>query len=61
MLNSLPITLDAIESGSYEFSPTNILDDALEPVIWIGLLWVTVTVVRALRLRKDTQDAYWGV
>ena len=55
------ITLDAIESGSYEFSPTNILDDALEPVIWIGLLWVTVTVVRALRLRKDTQDAYWGV
>jgi hypothetical protein len=33
----------------------------LEPLMWIAILWVTTTIVRAVQARQAQGERYWGI
>ena len=32
-----------------------------EKIMWIALLWITMTIVRALQSKQAQSDRYWGI
>ncbi len=57
----LEIATNVLSGQNYEFSVRGILDDLLEPMMWIALLWITTTIVRALKARQAQGEKYWGI
>jgi hypothetical protein len=57
----LQIAQNVLLGGDYEFSVKRIFDDLLEPLMWIAVLWVTTTIVRAVQARQAQSDRYWGI
>ena len=44
-----------------EFSVQGIWNVMLEPLMWIAVLWVTTTIVRAVQARQAQSERYWGI
>lgn len=57
----LQIAQNVLLGDDYEFSVKRIFDDLLEPLMWIAVLWVTTTIVRAVQARQAQSDRYWGI
>ena len=57
----LQIAMDVLEGKDYEFSVQGIWEVMLEPLMWIAILWVTTTIVRAVQARQAQADRYWGI
>ena len=57
----LKIAMDVLEGKDYEFSVQGIWEVMLEPLMWIAILWVTTTIVRAVQARQAQADRYWGI
>ncbi len=57
----LAITTDVLRGNEYAFNPTQIFNDGLVPLIWLVVLWITITIVRALQARQTQSDRYWGI
>tara|TARA_B100000287_G_C20668804_1_gene792668 strand:+ start:515 stop:1636 length:1122 start_codon:yes stop_codon:yes gene_type:complete len=57
----LAIAIGVLDGQDYEFSVQGILNDLLEPLMWIAVLWVTTTIVRAVQARQAQSDRYWGI
>ena len=57
----LGIARDVLTGAGYEFSVQQIWEDMLEPLMWIAVLWVTTTIVRAVQTRQAQADRYWGI
>ena len=57
----LKIAEEVLLGDGYEFSVRGIFDDLLEPLMWIAVLWVTTTIVRAVQARQAQSERYWGI
>ena len=57
----LQIAMDVLTGEGYEFSVQGIWDVMLEPLMWIAVLWVTTTIVRAVQARQAQSERYWGI
>ena len=60
----LTISIDVLgdsNTAGYELGFYNIINDLSTPIMWIGLLWVTMTIVRALKSKQALSDRYWGI
>jgi putative membrane protein len=57
----LEIAQNVLTGVNYEFSPNAIFNDLLEPMMWIAVLWVTTTIVRAVQTRQAQSERYWGI
>ena len=57
----LQIAMDVLTGAGYEFSVQGIWDVMLEPLMWIAVLWVTTTIVRAVQARQAQAERYWGI
>ena len=60
----LTISIDVLgdsNSTGYELGFFNIINDLSTPIMWVGLLWVTMTIVRALKSKQALSDRYWGI
>tara|TARA_B100001996_G_scaffold382721_2_gene375401 strand:- start:1287 stop:2459 length:1173 start_codon:yes stop_codon:yes gene_type:complete len=57
----LKIAEEVLRGIDYEFSVRGIFDDLLEPLMWIAVLWVTTTIVRAVQARQAQSERYWGI
>ncbi|MAS31568.1 MAG: hypothetical protein CMA39_01565 [Euryarchaeota archaeon] len=57
----LTIAMDVLTGAGYEFTVQEIWNDMLEPLMWIAVLWVTTTIVRAVQARQAQSERYWGI
>ena len=57
----LSIAEEVLTGKGYEFSVRQIWADMLEPLMWIAVLWVTSTIVRAVQARQAQAERYWGI
>ncbi|MDE0557521.1 MAG: DUF373 family protein [Candidatus Poseidoniaceae archaeon] len=60
----LTISIDVLGDSNttgYELGFYNIINDLSTPIMWVGLLWVTMTIVRALKSKQALSDRYWGI
>jgi putative membrane protein len=60
----LTISIDVLgdsNTAGYELGFFNIVNDLSTPLMWVGLLWVTMTIVRALKSKQALSDRYWGI
>ncbi len=57
----LDIAIKVLTGAEYEFSVEGIWEVMLEPLMWIAILWVTTTIVRAVQARQAQADRYWGI
>jgi hypothetical protein len=57
----LQIAMDVLEGKDYQFTVQGIWDVMLEPLMWIAVLWVTTTIVRAVQARQAQSERYWGI
>ena len=60
----LTISIDVLgdsNTAGYELGFINIVNDLSTPLMWVGLLWVTMTIVRALKSKQALSDRYWGI
>ena len=60
----LTISIDVLgdsNTNGYELGFINIVNDLSTPLMWVGLLWVTMTIVRALKSKQALSDRYWGI
>jgi len=60
----LTISIDVLGDSNttgYELGFINIVNDLSTPLMWVGLLWVTMTIVRALKSKQALSDRYWGI
>ena len=57
----LSIAEEVLTGKGYEFSVRQIWADMLEPLMWIAVLWVTSTIVRAVQARQAQSERYWGI
>jgi putative membrane protein len=60
----LTISIDVLgdsNTAGYELGFYNIINDLSTPIMWIGLLWVSMTIVRALKSKQALSDRYWGI
>jgi len=57
----LQIAMDVLTGAGYEFTVQGIWDVMLEPLMWIAVLWVTTTIVRAVQARQAQSERYWGI
>lgn len=58
---ALTIADQLLREQGYEFSVSVILDDFTQPIIWVVILWMTMTVVRTLRAKQSQSERYWGI
>ena len=58
---ALDIAIRVLSGTAYEFSVEMILDDLMNPLIWVAVLWMVTTVVRTLQTRQAQADRYWGI
>ena len=59
--HGLSIAEEVLTGKSYEFTVSRIWEDMLEPLMWIAVLWVTSTIVRAVQARQAQAERYWGI
>ena len=57
----LGVAIQVLTGADYEFSVQGIWKVMLEPLMWIAILWVTTTIVRAVQARQAQADRYWGI
>ena len=57
----LQIAMEVLTGADYEFSVRFIGDVMLEPLMWISVLWITTTIVRAVQARQAQAERYWGI
>ena len=57
----LLIAMDVLTGVGYDFTVQEIWEDMLEPLMWIAVLWVTTTIVRAVQARQAQSERYWGI
>jgi hypothetical protein len=60
----LTISIDVLgnsNAAGYELGLLNIVSDLSTPIMWIALLWITMTIVRALQSKQAQSDRYWGI
>jgi len=60
----LTISIDVLgdsNTAGYELGFFNIINDLSTPLMWVGLLWVTMTIVRALKSKQALSERYWGI
>ena len=57
----LLIAMDVLTGVGYNFTVQEIWEDMLEPLMWIAVLWVTTTIVRAVQARQAQSERYWGI
>jgi len=57
----LQIAMEVLTGADYEFSVQFIGDVMLEPLMWIAVLWITTTIVRAVQARQAQSERYWGI
>jgi len=60
----LTISIDVLgnqNAAGYELGFINIISDLSTPIMWIALLWITMTIVRALQSKQAQSDRYWGI
>ena len=60
----LTISIDVLGDSNttgYELGFDNIINDLSTPIMWIGLLWITMTIVKALKSKQALSDRYWGI
>ena len=57
----LQIAMDVLTGVGYEFTVQGIWAVMLEPLMWIAVLWVTTTIVRAVQARQAQSERYWGI
>ena len=57
----LQIAMDVMTGVEYEFTVQGIWAVMLEPLMWIAVLWVTTTIVRAVQARQAQSERYWGI
>ena len=60
----LTISIDVLgdsNTNGYELGFINIVNDLSTPLMWVGLLWVTMTIVRALKSKQALSDRYCGI
>ena len=60
----LTISIDVLGDSNttgYELGFINIVNDLSTPLMWVGLLWVTMTIVRALKSKQALSERYWGI
>ncbi len=60
----LTISIDVLgnsNAAGYELGFFNIISDLSTPIMWIALLWITMTIVRALQSKQAQSDRYWGI
>ena len=60
----LTISIDVLgnsNAAGYELGLIPIVNDLSTPILWIALLWITMTIVRALQSKQAQSDRYWGI
>lgn len=60
----LTISIDILgdsNSVGYELGFFNIINDLFTPIMWIVLLWITMTIVRTLQSKQAQSERYWGI
>ncbi len=57
----LDIAIKVLTGIETEFSVQGIWEVTLQPLMWIAILWVTTTIVRAVQARQAQADRYWGI
>jgi len=60
----LTISIDVLgnsNASGYELGFINIVNDLSTPILWIALLWITMTIVKALQSKHAQSDKYWGI
>ena len=58
------LSQDRFDRISSLFAGKNVLvigDVMLEPLMWISVLWITTTIVRAVQARQAQAERYWGI
>ena len=61
VLDAALTILESTIIGNYTWSVNQILEDITNPLFWVVILWVVVTVVRSLRDRQTSGSKYWGI
>ena len=60
----LTISIDVLgnsNASGYELGLIPIVNDLSTPIMWIALLWITMTIVRTLQSKQAQSDRYWGI
>jgi|TARA_B100000767_G_scaffold246518_1_gene246156 putative membrane protein len=58
---ALEIATDVLGGTAYEFSVGKVLEDLTNPLIWVVVLWMTMTIVRSLQAKQAQAERYWGI
>ncbi|MDA8838666.1 DUF373 family protein, partial [Candidatus Poseidoniales archaeon] len=58
---ALAIATDVLSGTAYEFSVGKVLEDLTNPLIWVVVLWMTMTIVRSLQAKQAQAERYWGI
>ena len=58
---ALEIATDVLSGTAYEFSVGKVLEDLTNPLIWVVVLWMTMTIVRSLQAKQAQAERYWGI
>ncbi|MDE0858092.1 MAG: DUF373 family protein [Candidatus Poseidoniaceae archaeon] len=58
---ALEIATDVLGGTAYEFSVQKVLEDLTNPLIWVVVLWMTMTIVRSLQAKQAQAERYWGI
>ncbi len=58
---ALEIATDVLGGTAYEFSVQKVLEDLTNPLIWVVVLWMAMTIVRSLQAKQAQAERYWGI
>ncbi len=58
---ALVIATRVLRGEAYEFSVADIIGDLQNPMAWVVVLWMAMTIVRSLRTRQAQTERYWGI
>tara|TARA_B100000131_G_scaffold322692_1_gene377602 strand:+ start:641 stop:1771 length:1131 start_codon:yes stop_codon:yes gene_type:complete len=58
---AMNIAIEVLGGESYQFNVGRIIADGSEPLAWLAVLWLTMTIVRGLQDRQASGERYWGI
>lgn len=58
---ALDIAIQVLGGTSYQFNVATIIEDGGEPLAWLAVLWLTMTIIRGLQERQTSGEKYWGI
>ena len=58
---AMNIAIEVLGGESYQFNVGQIIADGSEPLAWLAVLWLTMTIVRGLQDRQASGERYWGI